>query len=128
MVKTTKFEGFPLNSSSPRYATLRVYRESSRNILNLSEDVAKCARVLDGLSGSLCEERDHRVSRVADKRDRPERKGRNRAAVIERPNAPPNRRFHQQPRFFRPPRERALETRTVNGFVLFTISATGRRR
>ena len=40
----------------------------------MSEDVADRARVLDGLGGSLRKEWYHRMSRVADKRDAPERK------------------------------------------------------
>ena len=73
MVDTAKLEGFLLNSSSSRYATLRVHRESSRNIFSSSEDAAKCAGVLDGLSGSLCKKGHHRVSCVANKRNAPER-------------------------------------------------------
>ena len=73
MVDMAKFEGFPLNSSSSRHATLRVHRESSRNILSSSEDAGKRAGVLDGLSGSLCKKGRHRVSCVADERDAPER-------------------------------------------------------
>jgi hypothetical protein len=40
----------------------------------LSEDAADRARVLDGLRRSLRKERDHRMSRVANKRDAAERK------------------------------------------------------
>ena len=74
VIDAAKFEGFPLNSTGPRDAITRVHRESSRDILHLSEDAAERARVLDGLGGALRKERDHRVSRVADKRDAPERK------------------------------------------------------
>ncbi len=74
MVDTAKFERFPLNSTGSRDTITRVHRESSRDILHLSEDAAERARVLDGLRGSLRKEWDHRMSRVADKRDAPERK------------------------------------------------------
>ena len=74
MVDAAKFEGFPLNSSCPRDAITRVHRDSSGDILHLSEDAAERARVLDGLGGSLRKEWDHRMSRVADKRDATERK------------------------------------------------------
>ena len=40
----------------------------------MSEDAAERACVLDGLGGSLRKEWNHRMSRVADKRDAPERK------------------------------------------------------
>ena len=40
----------------------------------MSEDAAERAGVLDSLGRALCQERDHRVSRVADKRDAPDRK------------------------------------------------------
>jgi hypothetical protein len=40
----------------------------------LSEDAAERAGVLDGLGGSLRKEWDHRMSRVADKRDATDRK------------------------------------------------------
>jgi hypothetical protein len=42
--------------------------------LYLSESVAERAGILDGLGRALCEERDHRVGRVADERDAAERK------------------------------------------------------
>ena len=71
MIDAAKFESFPLNSSCPRYAITRVHREGSRNILHLSEDAAERACVLNGLGGSLCKERHHWVSRVADKRHAP---------------------------------------------------------
>ena len=74
MIDAAKSDGFPLNSTCPSYATLRVHRESSRDILYLSEDVAERAGILDGLGRALCKERDHRVGRVAGKRDAPERK------------------------------------------------------
>ena len=73
VIDVAKFEGFPLNSSSSRYAALGVHQESRRNIFSSSEDVGKRARVLDGLSGSLCKKGHHRVSCVTDKRDAPER-------------------------------------------------------
>ena len=74
MIDAAKFEGFPLNSTYPRHTIMRVHRDSSRDILHLSKDVGERASVLDGLGGSLRKERDHRMSRVADKRDAPERK------------------------------------------------------
>ena len=74
MIDAAKFERFPLNSTGSRDTIARVHRESSRDILHLSEDAAERARVLDGLGGSLRKEWDHRMSRVADKRDAAERK------------------------------------------------------
>ena len=75
MIDAAKFERFPLNSTGSRDTIARVHRESSRDILHLSEDAAECARVFDGLGGSLRQEREHRMSRVADKGHAPERKG-----------------------------------------------------
>ena len=74
MIDAAKCERFPLNSTGSRDSIARVHRESSRDILHLSDDAAECARVFDGLGGSLRQERKHRMSRVADKRDAPERK------------------------------------------------------
>ncbi len=74
MIDPAEFKGFPLNSSCPYDAIARVRRESGRDILPLSKDAAECGGVLDGLGGSLGKKRHHRVSRVADKRDAPERK------------------------------------------------------
>jgi hypothetical protein len=74
MIDAAKFDRFPLNSTGSRDTITRVHRESSRDIPHLSEDTADRARVLDSLGGSLGKERDHRMSRVADKRDAPERK------------------------------------------------------
>jgi hypothetical protein len=74
MIDVAKFEGFPLNATCPCDAITGVHRERSRDILNLSKDSGERAGVLDGLGGSLCKKRDHRVSCIADKRDAPERK------------------------------------------------------
>ena len=74
MIDAAKFEGFPLNSTCPRHPIARVHRDSGRDIFHLSEDAGERASVLDCLSGSLRKKRDHRVSRVADKRDAAERK------------------------------------------------------
>jgi hypothetical protein len=73
MVDAAKLQSFPLNSSSSRYATLRVRRESRLDILRLIEDASERAGVLDGLCGALCKKWGHRVSCVADKRDTFER-------------------------------------------------------
>ena len=74
MIDAAKFERFPLNATCSRYAMTRVHRESGRDIWRLSEEAAERACVLDGLRGSLREEWDHRMSRVANKRDATERK------------------------------------------------------
>ena len=73
MIDAAKCERFPLNSTGSRDSIARVHRESSRDILHLSEDAAERARVLDGLGRALCKERNHRVGGVADKRDASER-------------------------------------------------------
>ena len=74
MIDAAKFERFPLNSTGSCDTITRVHRESSRDILHLTEDAVERARVLDGLRGSLRKEWDHRMGRVADKRDATERK------------------------------------------------------
>ena len=73
MVDAAKLQSFPLNSSSSRYATLRVRRESRLDILRLIEDASESAGVLDGLCGALCKKGGHRVSGITYKGDTSER-------------------------------------------------------
>jgi hypothetical protein len=73
VIDAAKFERFPLNATCSRYAMTRVHRESGRDIWRLTEEAAERACVLDGLGRSLSKEWDHRVSRVAGKRDASER-------------------------------------------------------
>ena len=110
MIDAALFECFALNSSSPGGAITRVNCQGGGDLAHLSDYAAEPSRVLDGLSGALCKEWDHRMSRISDERHPPNREAGNWRPVVERPGPPLSRRAYERARFLRPSREREFES------------------
>ena len=110
MIDAALSERCALNPSGSLHAIARIKREGGGDVLRLGDHAPQRARILDRLSRALCEEWDHRMSRIADQRRAPERERRNWRTAVERPSPPLDGRAYQRARFLGPSRERTLKS------------------
>ena len=99
MINAALFVRFALNSTGSGDTVPRIHCERNGDVTYRSEYATERARILYCLSSALCEERDHRMSRVTDQRRAPNRKRGNGWPAIDWPDSPLHRCRDKRARF-----------------------------